>query len=135
VAQQSEPARDLSIDVDAIVEPEKPSAAADSKTAAEEKALYAQEWQTYIESLTQDKEERKKYAKRIFVLLSLWLGGVFVLLVLQGIGSPRNWFQLDDSVLLAAIGGTTINVIGIFLVVARYLFPQRSMSRPPQIGN
>ena len=35
-------------------------------------------------------------------------------------------FALSDSVLLGAIGGTTLNVIGIFIIVARYLFPQRS---------
>lgn len=35
-------------------------------------------------------------------------------------------FDLADGVLLALIGGTTANVIGLFLVVARYLFPRRN---------
>ncbi|MFN0131233.1 MAG: hypothetical protein ACKVW3_01675 [Phycisphaerales bacterium] len=32
-------------------------------------------------------------------------------------------FELPEAVLLALIGGTTANVIGLFLVVARHLFP------------
>jgi hypothetical protein len=39
-----------------------------------------------------------------------------------------NIFKLTDAVLIAAISGTTINVIGIFIIVARYLFPQRPVS-------
>lgn len=35
-------------------------------------------------------------------------------------------FELSEPVLLALIGGTTANVIGLFLVVAGYLFPRRS---------
>jgi hypothetical protein len=31
-------------------------------------------------------------------------------------------FKLSDEVLMAAIGGTTITVVGLFLVVARYPF-------------
>ena len=48
-----------------------------------------------------------------------------MLLVIQGVFSPWGIFNLSNNVLLAAIGGTTINVIGLFLVVARYLFPKR----------
>ncbi len=44
--------------------------------------------------------------------------------------SPLLWqwlaaFELPEPVVLALIGGTTANVIGLFLVVARYLFPRQ----------
>jgi hypothetical protein len=83
-----------------------------------------------IISIKQDIEERKKYAGRIFSLLSLWLIGLFVLLLLQGFLSHLHYFSLPDAVLLATIGGTTLNVIGIFIVVARYLFPRRPEELP-----
>ena len=39
----------------------------------------------------------------------------------------HGWFSLSDSVLLMMIGGTTINVLGIFILAARYLFKTDSM--------
>lgn len=117
------------LDVAAIVEPEVGSQAADSKTRDEESDLESQEHKAHISGLLQDMGERKKYAGRIFSLLAFWLVGIFLLLLMQGVLSPHKWFALSDGVLIAAIGGTTVNVIGIFVVVARYLFPQRDASR------
>jgi len=50
---------------------------------------------------------------------------VTVLLLLQGFGL-RSWeFKLSDTVMLAVIGSTTVNILGILYVVANYLFPKR----------
>ena len=76
--------------------------------------------QAVAEGAWQDLEERKKYALRIFVLMCCWLGLLFALLFVAG-WAPLG-FELSDSVLLALIGGTTANVLGIFVLVARYLF-------------
>jgi hypothetical protein len=54
-----------------------------------------------------------------------WVTAIFVLLVLNGFGAAI-YFKLSDSVLLAAIGSTTANILGIFYIVARYLFPKRN---------
>ena len=97
----------------------------DSETKKEAADLDQEEKTARVRGLLQDISERKLYANRIFWMLSLWLLGIFVLLLAQGFFSPHHWFELDKSVLLAAIGGTTVNVIGIFVVVTRYLFPQR----------
>jgi hypothetical protein len=99
-------------------EPDEP----DSATRKEQQELDGQERLALLTGMVQDIAERKKYSGRIFWLLAFWLGGIFILLLLQG-GSPYHWFSLSDSVLIAAISGTTINVIGIFIVVTRYLFP------------
>jgi hypothetical protein len=104
---------------------------ADSETKKEEEDLDKQARRAQIISIKQDIEERKKYAGRIFCLLSLWLIGLFVLLLLQGFLSPLHYFFLSEAVLLATIGGTTLNVIGIFIVVARYLFPRRPEEELP----
>ena len=84
------------------------------------------------ESTSQNIKERKKYAKKSFKLVSRWVYGVFGMLLLQGFLSEKLMiyntqfqFKLPDSVLIAVVGGTTASVIGIFLVVANYLFPKK----------
>lgn len=74
-----------------------------------------------LESARQDRCERKTYAGKIYKLLLWWVVGVFVLLLLNGFGLQK----LSDGVLIAVVSGTTASVIGIFLVVANYLFPKR----------
>jgi hypothetical protein len=76
-----------------------------------------------LDSYTSDTASRKEYAKKIFVLTCLWVGGIYVLLLFQGFG--YNGFRLGDSVMLAAIGSTTANIIGVFLIVTRYFFPEK----------
>jgi hypothetical protein len=71
-------------------------------------------------SAFQDIDERKKYANQIFCLVAVWLVLMGVILLWQGF----NWnhFQLSDSVLIAVVTTTTIGVVGLLLVVAKYLF-------------
>ncbi len=64
----------------------------------------------------------------IFYLIVAWLSLIFVIVILEGFGVTicHHAFKLSDPVVLALIGGTTVNVLGIFIIVVRYLFPQRS---------
>ena len=71
----------------------------------------------------QDREERKNYANRIFCLICIRIGLVMLLLLLQGF--PVTTFRLADSVVITVVGKTTGTVLGIFLIVASYLFPKR----------
>jgi len=63
---------------------------------------------------------RTKYADKIYRLVVRWLICIGILLVLQGFHIFS--FSLPEKVLLALIGGTTLNVIGIFTIVANFLF-------------
>lgn len=103
----------------------------DSETLEEEEDLDLQERRIRLEGAAQDIRERRRYAGRVFWLVVFWLAGIFVLLLLEGFFAKSGYFHLGSSVLIAAIGGTTVNVIGIFIVVARYLFPPAS--RTPAI--
>jgi len=99
----------------------------DPETLQEEE-LEKQHTKAIVQGLRQDIEERKKYARRFFILACCWLGAITGLLLLHGFGS--FWFglmpfKLPDSVLLAVIGSTTVNVLGILYVVANYLFPKK----------
>ena len=79
--------------------------------------------QAEVESFKQDTIERKTYAFRIFLLTCAWVTAIYVLMILDGFGFKN--FHLVDSVMLAAIGSTTANIIGVFLIVARYFFPKK----------
>ncbi len=81
-------------------------------------------------ALKQDIDLRKDFAWDIFYLIVAWLFLVFVVLLLQGFTATicAHKFGLSDSVVLALISGTTVNVLGIFLIVVRYLFPTRAVS-------
>ena len=102
----------------------------DPETREEEEDLQKQHFRTIIHGLEQDIDERKKYAKCFFILACCWLFAITGLLLLQGFGS--FWFglmpfRLADTVLLAVIGSTTVNVLGILYVVATYLFPKKRL--------
>ncbi len=78
---------------------------------------------------------RQKYAKNIYRLTYIWLIFIGIIVLLTGIGDLQFEikkfdlvfnlveFKLSDNVLIAFITTTTINVIGIIYIVARWLFP------------
>jgi hypothetical protein len=87
-----------------------------------------------IEGQRQDIQERKHYARKLFWLTASWLIAVFSIVTLTAvkIDNPCWWseylptlreIKLSEAVLLALIGTTTANVLGLFVIVARYLFP------------
>lgn len=73
--------------------------------------------------LDQDIRAQKKYAFRIFLLVAFWITAVLGILVLQGF--VVRGFHLSDSVLLAAIGSTIANIIGILVIVVKYLIADK----------
>ena len=79
-----------------------------------------------LKNILQDRQERLKYAERLFSLVSGWLAGVGLIILFEGF--HYNYFNLSDSVLLALLGTTTVNVLGLFYVVTRYLFPSKKES-------
>jgi hypothetical protein len=76
-----------------------------------------------VDDLVQDRGQRKTYSDRLFWLVVCWLVGVGYIVLLHG----NQWipFQLSPAVLGTLIGSTTVSVIGLFVIVANYLFPKR----------
>lgn len=68
---------------------------------------------------SQDRNQRKEFAERIFSFVCLYMFAVFLILFLCG-SSGR--FNLSDTVLMTLLGTTTANVIGILIIVVTYLF-------------
>lgn len=96
---------------------------AKKRSEKEKRDLEHERKEAELDSYKQDTLERKRYATRIFLLICGWLISLFVVLFFQGLSVWE--FSLTDPVLLALIGGTTANVLGIFIIVTRYLFPDK----------
>ena len=106
------------IDVSSIRAPEIPPPSPHTrKISKQERDLY----DVHTAGLRQDIAERKRYARRTFWLCCSWIIAIYVILILQGFGHAMH-FAFSEHVILAAIGSTTANIIGVFLIVARYLF-------------
>ncbi len=75
-----------------------------------------------LDSYKQNMDLRRTFSNKIFILLVCWVIAIFALLVLQGFGSKYDFFNLSDKVLMTFLGATSASVIGVFLLVTKYLF-------------
>lgn len=72
----------------------------------------------HLKSFKQNIKERKQYASKIFVLISVWL--LFTALIT--LNCAKGTCNLSDNVLIALLTTSSANVIMIFIYVAKYLF-------------
>lgn len=77
----------------------------------------------------QDIAAREKYASYIFILICVWLTAMLIVVILAGFGKKYGWFVLGDYVLISLITTTTASVVGVFVIVANYLFNGRNESK------
>lgn len=75
-----------------------------------------------IKDVEQNRRERRGYAYRIFCLIAVWLWGLALIVMMDG----ARMLDLSDNVLLGLITGTSVNVIGLMAIVAKYLFPNNN---------
>lgn len=61
-------------------------------------------------------------AGRIFNLMCYYLGAVMIIVILKG----AKVLALSDSVVNVLLTTTAANIIGIFMIVAKYLFYRQS---------
>lgn len=67
---------------------------------------------------SQDRKQRGIFAMRIFGFVCFYMAAALTIVVLDGCCV----LDISDTVLVTMLGTTTANVIGLFLVVAEYLF-------------
>ena len=106
--------------------------AALSVFGAEKQGLDAERQRELLTGLVQDREQRKTYSLRLFVLICVWISVVFGIVIAHGCESVA--FRLDQAELVTLIGSTTVNVIGLFAIVARYLFPNSEVRSSTRTG-
>lgn len=96
-----------------------PDGQPDTETTSEAKDLENARKEAELANLKQDVELRKTYSNRFF-----WLMCVYLLVVeLFLIGAGLKSLTLSDTVLVTLLSTTTANIVGILIVVARYIFP------------
>ena len=67
---------------------------------------------------------RRLYGIWILITTLGWITVIGMVVLLQGF---QAWnFFLPDSVMMTLLGTTTANVIGLFIIVAKYLFPDNA---------
>lgn len=76
--------------------------------------------QEILRDSKQNREQRKEYANKIFWLVCAWLAVLTILVGMTGCGS----LCLSDTVLVTLIGSASVNIIGLMVIVASYLFPK-----------
>lgn len=81
-----------------------------------------------VESLKQGLKEtqdthalRLGYAEKIFRLVAAWL--LVVVIAVFFAGFSLLGFNLSDKVMIAFITSTNVTVVGLFVVVAKWMFP------------
>ncbi len=84
----------------------------------EKQSLELQMLKAQIRKFEDDNTGRREFSRSIFTVTVIWMFLVLMIVIQCANGKWR----LDNSVLIALITTTTANVIGIFIIVANYLF-------------
>lgn len=69
----------------------------------------------------QDRKQRRDFAICLFAFVALYMCSVIVLVYMLAFGKGT----LSDTVLVALLTTTTANVLGLFVIVAKYIFRAR----------
>ena len=76
-----------------------------------------------VASLEQDREQRKIFSYLLFGLVAAWLAAILSIVIVDG--ALGETFALPLEAILLLISSTTASIVGLFVFVARYLFPPR----------
>lgn len=89
--------------------------------SAREKDLRLARMEEEIESVKQDREQRKPFSVVLFVFMCVYMLVAILIVVCCGL----EWLKLSDKVLITMLTTTLANIIGIFSFVAKYLYYNR----------
>ncbi|MDF7648113.1 hypothetical protein PUG42_06075 [Erwiniaceae bacterium L1_54_3] len=113
----------------------------DLKSAVESLASAVESIDTRAKDLENARTEqlldmREVYARKAYRFVWLWSIALIVILILQGAKYPhfKLWilefkaadFSLDSKIVIALITGVTVNIVAVFIVVMRNLFPSEA---------
>lgn len=126
--KQPPPAEQLPpLDVSVIQEPDVPSV--EPKALAELSDFEAAKRKLQLEDLQNEVKARGIYAGRLFWMMVVWLVIAVLFVLSDALTIPSlaayGTFHLSDSVLITLITTTTATVVGVFLIVAKYLYRSR----------
>ncbi|MBY0545081.1 MAG: hypothetical protein K2Q14_05985 [Gammaproteobacteria bacterium] len=102
---------------------EVPPSEPDILTLAARQALGEEKEKVEIDNIKAAFKLSNELATRIFWLVVVWVIAIFVFLFYQSLLSP-DW-RLNDSVLIALLSTTTVNILALLLLVIKYVFNHR----------
>jgi hypothetical protein len=116
----------LAVDVSVIQETGVPPPTNEPDAIAEKQQFERQTRALTLEDLRNDVTARRRFARHIFNFMVIWMAIVVGLVLANAISIPamHNYatFHLSDAVLITLVSTTTGTVIGVFLIVAKYLY-------------
>ena len=86
--------------------------------SAREKDLRLAKMEEEIETIKQDREQRKPFSVALFVFMCVYMSVAILIVICCGLG----WLKLSDKVTITMLTTTLANIIGIFSFVAKYLY-------------
>jgi hypothetical protein len=75
-----------------------------------------------VRNQEQNREQREKYAEKLFDLMRMSLSFAWLFVFMSGVTLHPLGFYIPAEVLVALLASTTVEVIGLFVLVAKYLF-------------
>jgi hypothetical protein len=84
--------------------------------------LYEQVKKALLSRLNSDTSAREWLARWTAVVVAVWLLLVYFILI----GNDK-YFKLSDTVLITLVTTTTLNVLGLPIIVLRNLFPEKGI--------
>ena len=82
--------------------------------------LEIEELKEVVRGKKQDRRQRKQFAYCIFGFICVYMLIVLAIVLFAGL---HAWdFSLDGATLVTLLSTTTANVLGLFIIVAKYLF-------------
>lgn len=81
---------------------------------------YAKDRPYEVDRYVQDTKERRLLSHWVIGVVSVWLGLVMLVLMLNG----KCGITLSDTVLCVLLGTTTLNILGLAYIVLKGLFPE-----------
>ncbi|HBT4743489.1 TPA: hypothetical protein MB334_000085 [Klebsiella pneumoniae] len=115
-------------DPESLAEIKKAAALSDAKFSKLKRKLLKGQ----VRRQKQNNKMRKIYASKAYKFVWLWSIFFFIILILSGYKSITiegfnfkltSRFELENPVLIALITGVTVNIVAVFIIVMRNLFP------------
>jgi hypothetical protein len=64
--------------------------------------------------------QKRTFSVYIFILVSVWLTMVLGIVIFNGFGFFN--FGLSEKIIITLIGSTTVNILGLLVIVLKYIF-------------
>ncbi|EPE2231808.1 hypothetical protein ACSG4H_003787 [Cronobacter turicensis] len=126
--EQNDYAAQAAPDPESLAEIKKAAALSDAKFSKLKRKLLKGQ----VRRQKQNNKMRKIYASKAYKFVWLWSIFFFLILLLSGYKNITiealnfkltSKFELNDPVLIALITGVTVNIVAVFIIVMRNLFP------------